>query len=134
MTLRRLGGQLLDDERSCVACDAPAVAELYQTTLPGNVDELRRKAHAYAGLAKRYADEADALADEIESAQPHAFLCGPCKARLPAQMRGRWAPVGAWSVGLPMGGRASDAPGSQAETDTISRTLAALTPDPIGAL
>jgi hypothetical protein len=129
VTLFRLGGQLLDDERSCVACDAPAPAEDFQTTLPGKVEELRAKARAYADLAKRKAAEADALQAEIESAQPHAFLCGAHKAQLPPEMRGPWSPVGAWSVGMPMGGRLSDAPGSQAETDHINRTLATLTPE-----
>jgi hypothetical protein len=133
MTLRRAGGQLIDDERTCVACDAPAVAEPFQSALPAKVAELRAKAQAYADLAKRKAAEADALHTEIESAQPHVFLCGGCKARLPHESRGPWSPVGAWSVGLPMGGRCADAPGSQAEAETIARTLAVLTPDPIGA-
>jgi hypothetical protein len=133
MSLRRLGGQVLDDERSCVACDAPAVAEPYQTTLPDKVAELRKAAVTCADLAKRKAAEADALEAEIEAAQPHAFLRGGCKARLPSTMRGPWSPRGAWSVGIPMGGRLADAPGSPAEADTIARTLAVLTPVPEGA-
>jgi hypothetical protein len=130
VTLTRLGGQLLDDERACIACDAPAVAEDYQTTEPGRVEELRTQARAFARLAAEKAAEADALEAEVESAQPHAYLCGGCKQRLPAQLRGRWQPVGAWSTGMPMGGRASDKPGSPSEADTIARTLAALNPEP----
>ena len=135
MSLRRLGGQVLDDERSCVACDAPAVAEPYQTTLPGKVAELRTQARAYARLAEEKAAEADALQAQIDAAQPHAYLCGGCKSRLPHQMRGPWSPApgAAWSTGMAMGGRLADAPGSPAEADTIARTLHALTPDPIGA-
>jgi hypothetical protein len=136
MTLVRLDGQLLDDERSCVACDAPAVAESYQTALPGKVEELRTQARAYARLAEEKAAEADALQAEIDGARPHAYLCGGCKSRLPHQMRGPWSPApgAAWSTGMAMGGRLADAPGSQAEADTIARTLAALNPDPIGAM
>jgi hypothetical protein len=114
MSLVRVGGQVLDDERHCVACPTPAVAEPYQTTLPGRVDELRRKAEAYERLAKEARAEADALSAEIDTAEPHAFLCGGCKARLPAQMRGPWSPK----------------PGSKAESHTISVTLAALYPEP----
>jgi hypothetical protein len=44
---------------------------------------------------------------------------------------GPWQPVGAWSVGLPMGGRLSAEPGSQAEAHIIARTLVALEPEPI---
>ena len=134
MTLTCLGGQLLDDERTCVACGTPAPAEPYQTTLPGKVDELRAKAEAYADLARRKVAEADALEAEIEAARPHAYLCGAHKAQLPPEMRGRWSPTGAWSVGLPMGGRANDKPGSQAEADTIAQTLTVLTPVAEGAL
>jgi hypothetical protein len=134
VSLVKAGGQLVDDERSCIACDAPAVAEPYQATLPAKVEELRRQAKAFARLADEKRAEADALQAEIESATPHAFLCGGCKARLPHESRGPWAPTGAWSVGLPMGGRCADAPGSAAEADTISRTLAILNPDTIGAL
>jgi hypothetical protein len=72
--------------------------------------------------------EADTLEAEIETAQPHAYICGGCKSRLPADMRGPWSPVGAWYLALPMGGRLSVKPGSQAEADTIARTLAALPP------
>jgi hypothetical protein len=132
--LVRAGGQLVDDERCCIACYAPAPAEPYQTTLPGKVAELRAKARAYARLAEEKAAEADKLQAEIESARPHAYLCGAHKAQLPPEMRGPWGPVGAWSVGLPMGGRLADAPGSQAETEIINRTLATLTPQPIGAV
>jgi hypothetical protein len=130
VTLTRLGGQLLDDERTCVACETPAVAEDFQTTLPAKVEELRVQARAYARLAAERAAEADALQAEIEAAQPHAYICGAHKALLPPQLRGRWQPVGAWSTGMPMGGRAHDKPGSPSEADTIARTLAALEPEP----
>jgi hypothetical protein len=130
VSLVRVGGQPLDDERSCVACDTFAVAEPYQTTLPGKVDELRRKAEAYERLAKEARAEADALEAAIETAEPHAFLCGGCRSRLPKQAVGPWEPVGAWSVGLPMGGRCAAKPGSKAESHTISVTLAALYPEP----
>jgi hypothetical protein len=132
MTIRRVGGQLLDDGRTCIACDAPAVAEAFQTTQPGKVEELRAQARAYARLAAEKAAEADALQAEVESARAHAFLCGTCKSRLPSTMRGPWSPVGAWSTGLPMGGRLTDAPGSQAEADICARTLAALNDNPYG--
>jgi hypothetical protein len=123
MSLRGVGGQVLDDERHCIVCAAHAVAEPYQTTLPGKVADLRAQAQAYARLAEEKAAEADALQAEIETAQPHAYICGPHKALLPAHLRGPWSPTGAWSVGLPMGGRLSAEPGSQAEAHAISRTL-----------
>lgn len=73
MIVRIGGGQLVDDERSCVACDTYAVAEPYQTTLPSKVDDLRAQARAYARLAEEKTAEADALEAEIETAQPHAL-------------------------------------------------------------
>jgi hypothetical protein len=130
VSLIRIGGQLLDDERSCVACDTFAVAEPYQTTLPGKVDELRRKAEAYERLAKEAQAEAEALQADLELATPYPFICGGCRSRLPKQLRAPWSPVGAWSVGLPMGGRCSAKPGSLAESNIISVTLAALYPEP----
>jgi hypothetical protein len=139
VTLVRVGGQLLDDERSCVACDAHAVAESYQTVLPGRVDDLRAQARAFARLAEEKAAEADRLEAEIESAQPHAYLCGSCKALLPAQLCGPWSPTGAWSVGLPMGGRLAEPSGSRAEAEIVARTRHVLEiqhyhePEPAGA-
>jgi hypothetical protein len=126
MSLVRVGGQLLDDERSCVACDTFAVVEEFQTTLPGKADELRRKAAAYERLAQEARAEAEALEAEIETAEPHAFLCGGCRSRLPKQAVGPWSPVGAWYLALPMGGRLSVKPGSQAEAEIVARTLATL--------
>jgi hypothetical protein len=128
MIVRIGGGQLVDDERSCVACDTYAVAEPYQTTLPSKVDDLRAQARAYARLAEEKTAEADALEAEIETAQPHAFICGGCKSRLPKDAVALWQPTGAWYLALPMGGRLSVEAGSQAEADIIARTLAALDP------
>jgi hypothetical protein len=134
VSLVRVGGQLLDDERHCVACDSFAVAESYQTTLPGKVDELRRKAEAYERLAKEARAEAEALEAEIETAEPHAYLCGGCRSRLPKQLVGPWQPVGAWYLGgIPQGGRCAAKPGSKAESHTIAVTLAALYPEPAPA-
>jgi hypothetical protein len=54
VTLIRLAGQLLDDERTCVVpdCGAHAAAEPFQAELPAKADELRRKAEAYERLAE----------------------------------------------------------------------------------
>jgi hypothetical protein len=135
MTLARRGGQLVDTERSCIVPDCPAHApvEPYQAELPAKVDELRRKAEAYERLAKEARAEAEAIQAELELAKPYSYLCGAHKALLPPQLRGPWQPVGAWSVGLPMGGRLSAKPGSRAESNTISLTLAALYPEPAPA-
>jgi hypothetical protein len=135
VSLVRIGGQLVDDERTCVVpgCDSHAPVEPYQAELPAKADELHRKAETYERLAKEARAEAEALSAEIETAQPHAFLCGGHKALLPPQLGGRWQPAGAWSVGLPMGGRAADEPGSQGETDTVAMTLAALYHEPAPA-
>jgi hypothetical protein len=126
VTLVRRAGEVLDDERHCVACDTYAVAEQFQTTLPGRVDDLRAQARAFARLAEEKTAEADALEAEIDTAEPHAFLCGGCKAALPRELRGPWSPVGAWSTGMPMGGRLADAPGSRTEAEIVARTRHAL--------
>jgi hypothetical protein len=138
VSLVRAGGQLVDDARTCVVpdCGAHAAAEPYQVELPAKADELRRKAEVYERLAKQARAEAEALGAEIETAQPRAFICGGHRERLPKVLVGPWAPVGAWYLGLPMGGRLSAKPGSQAEADTIARTLAALyanQPEPASA-
>jgi hypothetical protein len=119
VSLVRIGGQLVDDERTCVVpgCDSRAPVEPYQAELPAKADELHRKAETYERLAKEARAEAEALSAEIETAQPHAFLCGGHKALLPPQL----------------GGRAADEPGSQGETDTVAMTLAALYHEPAPA-
>jgi hypothetical protein len=126
VSLVRVGGQLVDDERSCVACDTFAVAEPYQTTLPGDADALDARADELQRQVDRLRAEAEAIRTQVETAEPHAFICGGCKARLPKALVGPWAPVGAWFLGLPQGGRTSAEPGSQAEAVIVARTLAAL--------
>lgn len=131
MTLVRLGGQILDDDRSCVACTALAPAEDHQTTLPGKVDELQRQADLLQREVDALRAKAEAVRAEIDNAKPHAYLCGPCKSRLPGELRGPWSPVGAWYLGgLPMGGRLADKPGSPAEADHIAKARAALDANP----
>jgi hypothetical protein len=130
VTLVRIGGQLVDDARTCVVpdCGAHAAAEPHQVELPAKADELRRKAEAYERLAKEARAEAEAIRAEIETAQPRVFICGGHRERLPKVLAAPWTPAGAWFLGLPMGGRLSAKPGSKAEADTIARTLAALDP------
>jgi hypothetical protein len=128
MSLVRVGGQLVDDERSCVACDAFAVAEPYQTTLPGEADALEARADELQRQADELRSQADAIRAELELPKPYSYLCGGCRSRLPKQLVGPWAPTGAWYLALPMGGRLSAEPGSQAEADIVARTLAALSP------
>jgi hypothetical protein len=132
VSLVRVGGQLVDDARTCVVpdCGAHAAAESYQVELPAQADELRRRAEAFERLAKEARAEAEAIGAEIETAQPRAFICGGHRDRLPKVLVGPWAPVGAWYLGLPQGGRLSAEPGSQAEAETIARTVAALDSNP----
>jgi hypothetical protein len=125
VSLVRVGGQLLDDERSCVACDTHAVAEEFQTTLPGEADALDARADKLEAEVDRLRAQAEAIRTELELAEPYSFICGGCRSCLPKQLVGPWAPVGAWYLALPMGGRLSVKPGSQAEADIIARTLAA---------
>jgi hypothetical protein len=128
MSLVRVGGQLVDDERTCVVpdCGSLAAVEPYQVELPGEADALDARADELQRQADRLRAEAETIRAQIETAQPHAFICGGCKSRLPKVLVGPWSPVGAWYLALPMGGRLSAKPGSQAEADTIARTLAAL--------
>jgi hypothetical protein len=92
VTLIRLAGQLLDDERTCMvpACGALAAAEPFQAELPAKADELRRKAEAYERLAREARDEAEAIRAEIEAAEPRPYLCAGHRDQLPRDLRGPW--------------------------------------------
>jgi hypothetical protein len=94
--------------------------------LDARADELQRQ-------VDRLRAEAEAIRVQVESAQPHAYICGGCRSRLPKQAVGSWEPVGAWYLALPMGGRLSIEPGSQAEAEIIARSLAALYHEPAPA-
>jgi hypothetical protein len=102
LTLVRRGGQLLDDERHCVACPTLAVAEEHQTVLPGKVQDLRAQARAFARLAEEKAAEADALEAKIESAEPHATSRA---VELPSEK--------SYGDGFPVGGPESPARGER---------------------
>jgi hypothetical protein len=131
LSIVRLTGQLLDDERTCVVDgrDSLASVEPYQVELPEREAELRRKAEAYERLAKEARDEADAIRAEIESAQSHAYICGGHRSRLPKDVIGRWTPV-ASLAGLPAAGRLVAEPGSKVEAEAIAEALDALDANP----
>jgi hypothetical protein len=131
VTLIRLTGQLLDDERSCVVdgCDSLAAAEPYQVELPEREAELRRKAEAYERLATEARDQAEAVRAEIDGAKPRPFLCGGHRQQLPRNFRGPWEAVPSLISGMPVAGRLVVQPGCEA--NAIAATLAALEANPI---
>jgi hypothetical protein len=130
VTLIRLAGQLLDDERTCVVpdCGAHTPVEPFQVELPAKADELRRKAEAFERLAREARDEAEAINAQIEAAEPRPFICGGHRARLPREVVSRWEPVPLVIAEIPAGGRLVVEPGSQAEA--IAQALAALEANP----
>jgi hypothetical protein len=132
MTLVRIGGQLVDDERSCVVpeCSSAAAAEPYQTTLPAKLADLRSQAKAYARLAAAKALEADALEADIDAAEAHAYICGGHRSRLPRDVIGNWSPVPSVIAELPAAGRLDVEPGTPAEADAIAQAMAALDANP----
>jgi hypothetical protein len=132
VTLTRLGGQLLDDERACVVpdCGSSAVAEPYQTTLPARLAELRLKVQAYERLTEEARAEADALAAEIEAAEPRAFICGGHRACLPNDVIVHWSPVASHIAGMPAPGRLTAEPGSKAEAAAIAKAIQAVADRP----
>jgi hypothetical protein len=131
VTLIRLAGQLLDDERTCVVpdCGAHAAAEPFQAELPAKADELRRKAEAYERLAREARDEAEAIRAEIEAAEPRPYLCAGHRDQLPRDLRGPWETTPSPIAGVPAGGRLNVEPGSEAAA--IAQALAAREANPV---
>jgi hypothetical protein len=106
VTLIRLAGPLLDDERTCVVpdCGSHAPVEPFQVELPEREAELRRKAEAFERLAREARDEADAIGAEIEAAEPRPYLCGGHLRQMPREVRTRWEPVPSSSPKCPQEG------------------------------
>lgn len=132
MTLARVGGQLVDSERTCIVpdCGSPAAAEPYQVELPRKADELERHADALQRQVDELRSQAEAVRAEVESAQPRSYICGGHRDRPPREVIGRWAPVPSAIAELPAAGRLDAEPGSQAEAEAIATTLVALDAHP----